>query len=260
MNDEEIDLDAPVAPAKGRKRAADAEQNEEEINLDGPSGSSEPTADDAAPPQMTERERKLFELRMKLNQARKMNYKEVVDEDKRSHMTKKAVEASYRFEKRKEAAEEEGVDPDKYYLHETAEQAMARESKKGKNKGVSDQFTPEALYRSYKKRSLKTEVDTEMYANDKQLNKDKELGVNDLSYGDHTDLSRKQVDRMVDELRRHVEKREKFSRRRPFSEDQDVDYINERNYVFNKKIERYYGQYTAEIKANLERGTALPNH
>ena len=29
------------------------------------------------------------------------------------------------------------------------------------------------------------------------------------------------------------------------------------NNVFNKKIERAFDPYTAEIKANLERGTAL---
>lgn len=49
-----------------------------------------------------------------------------------------------------------------------------------------------------------------------------------------------------------------FSRRRKFREDRDVDYINDRNAHFNKKIERAFGAATAEIKANLERGTALP--
>ena len=37
----------------------------------------------------------------------------------------------------------------------------------------------------------------------------------------------------------------------------DVTYINKRNEVYNKKIERAFDPYTAEIKANLERGTAL---
>lgn len=35
---------------------------------------------------------------------------------------------------------------------------------------------------------------------------------------------------------------------------QDVDYINDRNAHFNRKIERIFGEHTAEIKANLERG------
>ncbi|KAI8519360.1 pre-mRNA-splicing factor syf2 [Branchiostoma belcheri] len=54
-----------------------------------------------------------------------------------------------------------------------------------------------------------------------------------------------------------IEKRAKFSRRRGFNDDADIDYINERNMRFNKKAERFYGKYTAEIKQNLERGTAV---
>lgn len=41
------------------------------------------------------------------------------------------------------------------------------------------------------------------------------------------------------------------------NDDADIDYINERNMNFNKKLERFYGQHTAEIKQNLERGTAV---
>lgn len=54
-----------------------------------------------------------------------------------------------------------------------------------------------------------------------------------------------------------VAKREKYSRRRTHNDDADIDYINERNMNFNKKLERFYGQHTAEIKQNLERGTAV---
>jgi pre-mRNA-splicing factor SYF2 len=42
--------------------------------------------------------------------------------------------------------------------------------------------------------------------------------------------------------------------------DKDIDFINDRNAHFNKKIERAFGQHTKEIKANLERGTALPDN
>ena len=54
-----------------------------------------------------------------------------------------------------------------------------------------------------------------------------------------------------------IEKRAKYSRRRPFDESKDVDYINERNMKFNKKAARFYDKYTAELKQNLERGTAV---
>lgn len=53
--------------------------------------------------------------------------------------------------------------------------------------------------------------------------------------------------------------RKDVRRRRRFQEFADVDYINDRNEKFNKRIERAFGQHTKEIKANLERGTALPD-
>jgi len=54
-----------------------------------------------------------------------------------------------------------------------------------------------------------------------------------------------------------IAKRAKYSRRRAVDEDADIDYINERNMKFNKKLERFYGKYTTDIKQNLERGTAI---
>jgi hypothetical protein len=52
---------------------------------------------------------------------------------------------------------------------------------------------------------------------------------------------------------RSAKRRQKFSRRRAFNEDADINYINERNRVFNKKLKRYYDQYTSEIKNNIVR-------
>lgn len=55
------------------------------------------------------------------------------------------------------------------------------------------------------------------------------------------------------------QRRKDVRRRRRFHEFTDVDYINDRNEKFNKRIDRAFGQHTKEIKANLERGTALPD-
>ena len=79
---------------------------------------------------------------------------------------------------------------------------------------------------------------------------------NTLIHGLHKD-SKEAIDRMVDDVHKQIDKRSKFSRRRRFDDDADIDYINERNMKFNKKLERFYGQYTTEIKQNLERGTAV---
>jgi pre-mRNA-splicing factor SYF2 len=56
---------------------------------------------------------------------------------------------------------------------------------------------------------------------------------------------------------RRIEKREQFHRRRAHNADGDIDYINDRNMRFNKKLDRFYSTYTKEIRDNLERGTAI---
>jgi predicted metal-dependent phosphoesterase TrpH len=81
--------------------------------------------------------------------------------------------------------------------------------------------------------------------------------VNSLDYFEAHQPSAADVDRMAAELTKTQERRGKYSRRRPHYEEQDIDHINSRNEVFNKKVKRAYDKYTAEIKANLERGTAL---
>lgn len=52
-------------------------------------------------------------------------------------------------------------------------------------------------------------------------------------------------------------KQAKFSRRRRYNPDKDVDSINGPNDHFNRKIERTYGKYTQEIKVGCFVGLGL---
>ena len=70
-------------------------------------------------------------------------------------------------------------------------------------------------------------------------------------------VPRERVQALVEDMHESALRRASWSRRRTFDEDADVTSINKRNEVYNKKIERAFDPYTAEIKANLERGTAL---
>lgn len=79
---------------------------------------------------------------------------------------------------------------------------------------------------------------------------------NTIVHGLHKDRP-EAIDNLVKSVEDQIAKKKKFSRRRTHNEDADIDYINERNAKFNKKMEGYYGEYTAEIKQNLERGTAV---
>jgi pre-mRNA-splicing factor SYF2 len=80
--------------------------------------------------------------------------------------------------------------------------------------------------------------------------------ANSLLYADDKP-SDEAIDRVIGKINQDIDKRRKFSRKRPNEDTGDVTYINEKNRIFNKKIARYYDKYTAEIRASFERGTAL---
>eukprot|EP00696_Hemimastix_kukwesjijk_P004266 gnl/Hemi2/1525_TR543_c0_g1_i1.p1 gnl/Hemi2/1525_TR543_c0_g1~~gnl/Hemi2/1525_TR543_c0_g1_i1.p1 ORF type:complete len:238 (+),score=32.81 gnl/Hemi2/1525_TR543_c0_g1_i1:119-832(+) len=216
---------------------------------------------------------KLFRLRMKMNQGRKANHQEVVDENKRKKETpsmlhkRKHDEAESRAEAWKEELQKQGEDPVRYaQLHITADRAQdlaAKAEKKSKPAAHGwDIFNSDSHYKSYKKRLTGMETET-MTGQLSQYETNKERQVdffreNDImQHGSEEYPSQENIDRMKNELQKTANKRAKFSRRRQFNHNADIDYISERNRVFNKKAERAFGAYTAEIKANLERGTAL---
>ncbi|KAI0059997.1 SYF2-domain-containing protein [Artomyces pyxidatus] len=80
--------------------------------------------------------------------------------------------------------------------------------------------------------------------------------ANSLLYADNKP-SEDAIDRVIGKINRDVDKKRKFSRKRPNEDEGDITYINEKNRVFNKKIARYFDKYTTEIRASFERGTAL---
>lgn len=67
---------------------------------------------------------------------------------------------------------------------------------------------------------------------------------------------REGIERMVLDLNRQLAARATFSKRRRFVADEDVTYISQRNYRFNQKIARAYDDYTKDLRASLERGSA----
>ena len=67
--------------------------------------------------------------------------------------------------------------------------------------------------------------------------------------------SKEAVDRMVADLEGGRGKRQ---RRKRQGDGHVVDYVTKKNAKINRDLEQAYGKYTKEIKANLERGTALP--
>ena len=60
--------------------------------------------------------------------------------------------------------------------------------------------------------------------------------------------SSEEIDRMVLDLEKKIEKIDKYSQRRPYHDDVNIVYISERNAKLNKRVEKFYGKYTDEIK------------
>jgi pre-mRNA-splicing factor SYF2 len=69
-------------------------------------------------------------------------------------------------------------------------------------------------------------------------------------------LAQEMQARLERNQKKEAEKKRKLERQEE-AQHEDVGYINARNKRFNQKINRTYGKDTAEIKQNLERGTAL---
>ena len=196
-----------------------------------------------------ERSRKLYDLKLKMNQARMLNNKAVIDENERVSNPQ-----FDRIRKRKEWQEQndefmteidkKGLTKEKRYLTETV--SKTEKMKKRNKKKITfgwDVFNDEAIYRAYEKRIDKLQRD--------------DIDTSNLNEEDLKKLEKERLDRLVEDIEAQKDKRANFKRRRLHVEEKDIDYINERNKNFNKKLERNFSKYAAENKANIERGSAV---
>ncbi|KAF8070918.1 PCKR1 [Scenedesmus sp. PABB004] len=220
---------------------------------------------------MNARQRKLAELKHKLAAARKANEGAVIAERKRQRAAEVGRNGDggdgskkwYEERKKRQAEELErlGLPPEAAHRLESAEIAEAKYKKKEKKPAPEggEVFTTRATHLAYERRAAKITPDLPRYEAAKAAHPDRALEVDPLQYGRNHEVAPEAVDAMVAELNAKAAQRAAFSRRRAFRSDADVDYINSRNAHFNKKIQRVFGEVTAEVKANLERGTALPD-
>ncbi|XP_057495533.1 uncharacterized protein LOC130780546 [Actinidia eriantha] len=216
---------------------------------------------------LTGRQKKLFELRLKMNEARKANQTAMVAEKKRMEAPpeSRGVSKEKWIEERKKKIgkllDSNGLDMTKAYMLDTEEMAEAKYKKWEKEPAPFgwDVFNQKTLYNAHKKRAKNIQVDMEEYNKMKEADPEFYREASSLQYGKAPKTSDDRIGRMVKELKDRDEKRKSFSRRRKFRDEKDIDSINDRNEHFNKKIERAFGKYTLEIKNNLERGTALPD-
>ena len=249
-DDNEIDLDGDEEVEEDSVPAPDPAEDDVEVEVKGGS--------------LKER---LLRLKRKMNQARQLNRQEVQREGERLGSEEGKVKEQQRLakedKKRREAewqsrnskalavASRVGYDDGKF-LVEPAEKSLARTQKREATEErnrfhVKDYHNPEGQHRHYERnvKSIPTRLDrseTDTY--------------NPISAATTSSDQADGAKRLANELKRRIENQKKKRERVEF-EGEDVTHINKRNKHFNKKISRNYDKSTAEIRQNLERGTAL---
>lgn len=243
-------MDEPPALRGGDERASDELKNDTFASKD-------------------PRKQKLGELHAKMLQARKANESAVIVE-KKKETTKRPADEEERlhakkrwFEEKKQQRADElkrlGLNEAQAYRLDTVETAEAIAEKKRRKPAPQgwEAFNQATLYKAYEKRVDSIKPNLEEYNAAKESDPEFYRAADSLVYGGTGAVSEAGIDRMVAEL--EARKSKAFSRRRRYDPHATVDYINDRNANFNKKLDRSYGGVAAEIKANLERGTALPD-
>uniref|UniRef100_A0A5S6QW12 Pre-mRNA-splicing factor SYF2 n=1 Tax=Trichuris muris TaxID=70415 RepID=A0A5S6QW12_TRIMR len=214
----------------------------------------------------TDRMKKLHELRMRRNEARKLNHQDVAEEDLRSKLPanweakQRRVQWEIEDSEKRQEAESRGDDYDQVKLlgiqADFVEKSEQMKRKK-KNPDVGFSTYDAMTLRQYNRLTRQIKPDVEQYREMKNmLGEEFYPTVNTLIQDAHYP-SEKAIDRLVQDVHQQIEKRSKFRRSRVFDPDAPIDFINNRNRRYNEKLERFYGKYTEEIKQNLERGTAV---
>ncbi|ODN77163.1 hypothetical protein, variant [Cryptococcus amylolentus CBS 6039] len=240
---------------------------------------------------MAERMAKMKELRMKMSQTSQENRRDLVADHQKNKTTAKDLA---RLEKQRKLAqtlrlkadaEEAGEDVERKknweYSIEDDERWAKKEAEKEAKQDQHFHNAEDDAWKRYERNIRGTKADLMAYERQKEaalglapgtlvpvaggsssaaggssaLTKSEDLyrGADTLAYGDNKP-SEEAVDRVMAKINKDVGKKK---RGKKDEEDSEVDYINDRNRVFNKKISRYFDKYTKDIRANLERGTAL---
>jgi hypothetical protein len=221
---------------------------------------------------MSDMQKRLFNIRMKINQGRKANKTEVEEEYKRFNDPKYEQKKNVARKNEQAVEQVDGIgeqheapkwkEDKNAYLHQTAESAefSAEKAQRKKDNMATfgwQAFTTDANYRSYEKKLGKLPT-SKVDKTDSSLNVPTLLESNPLAYGTvGANVSQAAKDRVAQDVIDRQEANRRNSKRRMHIEAADVDYINDKNAHFNKKLTRAYDKYTVEIRQNLERGTAI---
>lgn len=218
---------------------------------------------------------RLRKLKQKMNQARQLNKQAVREEGEKIVFSSATGGGKSSTQRTKSSFKHTATDNHTSgsmgtkISTETALESLRKARRRSEQNeinqyAINDYHNPEGQYRNYE-RNLKS-----LHA--VASNSQKEANNNSLEIYNPLDhrinkkdeeLQRQGAHRIATELNRRIEKVQKKERKRLAQEASEssvasaADGINKRNKRFNEKISRNYDKQTAEIRHNLERGTAL---
>ncbi|SBT31076.1 peptidyl-prolyl cis-trans isomerase, putative (CYP81) [Plasmodium ovale wallikeri] len=135
-------------------------------------------------------------------------------------------------------------------VYNTSAIKVSNERKK-KKKG-SGMYELDTDINLYKKIKFNFSINRKIYDEQKTQYSENFYGRN-LLLSDYKKCTEKEKDKVVEFCKKQEELRSKLSRKRKEENGIFKNYINRRNKIYNKKLERYFNQHTAEIRQNLER-------
>lgn len=200
----------------------------------------------------------LDKLKLQLNEIKSLNNNIIKEENNKIINNKFSKSRDDKLKDYNLLKTKRNIPEDKDYCFQTINQSHKNQEQlinKKINKSFGwEAFGDDPLYRANNKRLINMPFDSEAYKNQLDVyNKLKETGNLD-NYKFEIKDEKKEL--LVKDVEKRKENAKKFSRVRPLYDEEEVNFINNRNYKYNKKLERYFGKEVAETKANLERGTA----
>ncbi|GAC97819.1 splicing factor [Pseudozyma hubeiensis SY62] len=236
----------------------------------------------AAKPTMEDRHARLSALRAKMSASSRANRRDILSEQSRARSIASDLSSSSTSSRKLLKAEkllqerdlrESGTDVERHRnLHYSLEDSETWDSKleakeRRKDSGPGD--FGDAAKRAYQRQLKTIKPDLAAYKKQTQQAGSSHLATpaslsltrpdtrahDELHYGTHQPND-DAVDRVITHLNAEKQKIKNRSRRRN-DDGEEVNYINDSNRHFNKKLKRFYDKQTQEIRENLERGTAL---
>jgi cyclophilin family peptidyl-prolyl cis-trans isomerase len=295
LDDEEEEEQAEIhVSTHQQNKSANATGDDDEIDLDDENDEQPPAEEEEAPTgkvssKKAALQKRLAALRTKINQSRTLNRREVHAEatrmgtDEASMKERKRQNKHDKNLKQKEydtyvvgklkavgkgdlkvSADDKAEQKKLASLSEPAFDSIRKMNKRAEKQeraqhGPDDYYNPEGQYTNYERnlknirnnasRGIGPAAAASLDTYDPTLTSRHNITNNSSSEKDG-------AKRLANEMKRRAEKRNN-QKRKPDFDAYDVSYINERNKNFNAKIARNFDEHTAEIRQNLERGTAL---